>query len=228
MADQLSLNIRETLAYSARHFCKHQGVLNSFNGIVQTFTEKRFAIIFVQGARRSGKTHMAVALSDVAAGLGVYPRLFDGQQLVEKSRSLSDASEQVVLIDDIDSYLSTVTPGQSGSFVTFVEHHRMLGSTIVLFSEKGIQDLPCDGHVKSRLLAAVVDVIGAPAEDDLVAVLQAMAMQRGIRLSDRKVQYLTKRVPREIPALEEYLDRLYQLSRTLGKSVQFPVLADAL
>ena len=79
----------------------------------------------------------------------------------------------------------------------------------------------------SRLRSAVGLHLDTPDQDDLPQLLHAMATQRGIRLKQRHISYVLKNVGRSVPELESYLERLLHLSQVLGKTVKFPLIADA-
>lgn len=97
-----------------------------------------------------------------------------------------------------------------------------------MLSGASIESFPCDEHIKSRLTPGMGFSIGAPSEDELSELLQLMARQRGINLSDRKVDFLSRRIGRDIASMEEYLEKVSHLSGILGKSIKFPLLSDAI
>ena len=80
----------------------------------------------------------------------------------------------------------------------------------------------------SRLIPGIGFTLGAPPEDSVKDLLKVLARQRGMQLSEKKLLFAARRLARDIRSLEDYLDRVYQLSRTLGKAAQFPLLSDAI
>ena len=231
MAQQLQLNIREQLAYGPDNFFIHAGYKSICDSVLSLVTQAGFGIAYIYGTRRSGKTHFSIYLMNQYGKAGLFPRLVDGQRFEDFLKQLEVGSQKlpdVFVIDDIDQYLREIEPGASGSFVNFIEKLRLAQRKVVLLSGRRLSDLPCDDHVLSRILAGFCFEIEHPAEADMPQVVGAMARQRGIKLSEKKLNFLCKRLPRQTEAIEAYLDRVHHLSRLLGKKVQFPVLNDAL
>ncbi len=162
--------------------------------------------------------------------LGMSPRLIDGSQFsawLEEYVDKTFRQEDVLVVDDADHYLSSIVSGQSGEFVSFVEKLRNQRSAMVLLSSMALKDFSFDDHIRSRLLPGEGFSIGAPSADDMFELVELMARQRGLAFSERKVDYLEKRIGRDIPAIEEYLDRLEGLAKVLGKPIKFSMLGDA-
>jgi len=59
-------------------------------------------------------------------------------------------------------------------------------------------------------------------------LVEMLATQRGIRLKERKIDFVVRRLGRDIGAVERYFDRVRHLADVLGQSVKFPVLSDAI
>ena len=85
-----------------------------------------------------------------------------------------------------------------------------------------------DQHINSRLQAGSGFALGSPHESELPAIIDIMARQRGIKLTEKKQEFLERRLGRDLPAIEEYLERLVHLTNVLGKRVGFEALGDAL
>jgi chromosomal replication initiation ATPase DnaA len=237
---QLSLNITPCVSYGPEHFIVHEGLkdaLANTQAALQTVSpdgsleSPRFQIVYVQGAARTGKTHFSIFLSDFLAKAGRYPHLIEGRKDLKLNEVLARrevTAADVFIVDDAEDYLASIQPGMSGDFVSFIEALRVKGCGVVLLSSEPLDAFPCDEHVRSRILPGVGPVISAPLESEVPELLKALARQRGIALSDRKVEFLERRLPREIEQLEAYLDRVQYISHITGKPVRFPILGDAL
>lgn len=192
----------------------------------------RFSLIIVEGPSRSGKTHLSLYLAGILAEAEQFPFIIEGERVAEWFRSSHSAktlsSRDVLLIDDSDSYLMGLTEEQRGEFVTLVEDYRQACATIVLLSSSDLNTLNSDGHVLSRVRAAEQYKIIGAAPDEAATIIEHMASQRGLKLSQKKVSYLVKRLGRGMGEVEDYFDRLDYLSRVLGSSIKFPLLSDAL
>jgi chromosomal replication initiation ATPase DnaA len=238
---QLSLNITPCVSYGPDHFVAHEGLKEvllstqcflSSGFLRDTQNEnQKFQIVFVQGGARTGKTHFSIFLCDVLSKAGRYPHLIEATKDLKLSEVLLSrqvTAADVFIIDDAEDYLAALQPGMSGDFVSFIEALRVKGAGVVLLSSEPLESFPCDEHVKSRILPGVGPVISAPLESEVPEMLKVMARQRGMALSDRKVEFLERRLPRHIEQLEAYLDRVQYISHVTGKPVRFPILGDAL
>ncbi len=248
---QLPLNITPLLSYEAADFLVHQGVASAVVAgeallaraarSAAGLAERAFQILFIQGAPRSGKTHLFFKLSADAmksqAAMksqesgGLYPRMREGAKDLDWGSLIPSRGcgpSDIFFVDDAHLYFEHLEPGNSGPFVSFVEELRVAGSSLVLSSATALEKFPCDQHALSRLRAGLGPVLGPPTEGEMRALVKILARQRGIALTDRKLAFLERRLPRDVKQLEEYLDRVQFISHVTGKPIRFPVLGDAL
>ena len=241
---QLGLNIVPRLSYAPENYILHQGVADPFYECISGISKEAFSLSYFVGKARAGKTHLSVKLFDLVAARGFFPRLMDGDQfyrfLIElpyfDSESISSTStpspgpnsfcscEDVFIVDDGDRFFTEIKPGSSGIFVNAVELMRRAKASIIFLSRFSVDQLPCDEHIVSRLNPGAGFLIKEPSDNELPQLLRTMAAQRGIRLSERNVNFLMKKLERDLPALERYLERLAHLSQVLGKSIKFPLI----
>ncbi len=230
--EQFPLNIIPRLPYSGDNFELHQGVSSVFAALLPPLTKETFSLLFIYAPERYGKTHLLVKTSDALSKQGIFHKVSEGAEFGSLAYELQTGASkntipQAILIDNIESYLISVEKGQSGEFVSFIEWCRLNRIPISLFSSRRIEDFPSDDHVKSRLRAGIQLDIKEPEDEDITTVIRALAKQRGVKLSDRNLNFLTKRLERDIPSLERYVDRLLHLSQVLGKSIKFNLVSDA-
>jgi chromosomal replication initiation ATPase DnaA len=228
---QLNLNIRPRLVYSAQNFIVHDGVREIISRLAHRPLPHRFELFFAAGPQRCGKTHLSLKIADIVSSQGGYPRLADGANFPawlseHAAQRLSD--DDVLIVDDAHAYLSSLRPGMSGPFVDLIERARTARSRIMLLSEESSESFSFDEHVASRLAAGAALRVGAPSENEMRLLIDALARQRGLSLTERKISYLLRRIPRSVPSVEEYLDKLHYLSQALGKAIRFPLLSDAI
>lgn len=217
--------------YAPENFCVHTGVVGVVDGCRSIFARDAFGLTFIAGAKRSGKTHLSIFLVDVMGKLARFPRLLEGGELgrfLESSDRETFTSEDVFIVDDAHTYLAGLRPGDSGPFVSFVERLRLARAGLVLVSGESLDHFSFDDHVRSRLSPGAGLDISPPAESDMPSLIDTMARQRGIRLKERTIGFVVRRLGRDIGALERYFDRVQHLADVLGQSVRFPVLGDAL
>ena len=229
---QIPLSIVPRRAYGARNFVRHAGVAAQFEEIQAYLLQPLFRIIVVEGREKSGLTHMSISLADALAAAGMFPRLVDGVEFFDwaNERALQPTHDEgeVVIVDDADLYLRNIAAHDSGHFVNIIELLRKQQGAIVLFMHGTASDCRCDAHVMSRLNAAQTIIVGAPDEKDLKKLISQMATQRGISISKRNIEFLAKRLPRDIAHLDEYLERVMQIAEVSGQTFKLPVLSDAI
>jgi len=227
---QLNLHIPPRVLYSAENFHAHAGVGPLIEACEALVPQEQFRLLFLSGTPRSGKTHLAVKLSDIFGQAGRYPRLVSGEEMpdfvarVETGR----AADEILIIDDADRWLSHFGPGTGGPFVAFIEQLRLARAGVVLLSGREIDSFSFDDHVRSRLLPATALRLGDPGEGDMAALIRLMSRQRGISLSERKIAFLVRRLQRSIAAIAEYMERVEHLADVLSEPVHFPILGDAI
>jgi len=231
--EQVALNIIPRLPYSSQNFVLHEGVEPIVNALAKNFKTEGFSISLVIGLPRSGKTHLVVYLTEKLSKQGLFPNIIEGNDLPEFSYKLDSLEShknisEPIFIDNIHEYLLSVTPGESGQFVSFVEWCRRNQVKLLLTSSVDLSQLPCDDHVMSRLRAAVDYTIGVPSDQDLPLIIEAFSRQRGVKLSKRYIDFLIRRLGRDLLSLEKYIDRLLHLSQVMGRSIKSRLLADAL
>jgi len=229
---QVPLQITPRLVYSPRNFVAHNGVQQILRAFENALSCANFSIFYIHGVARNGKTHLAIKLAELAANSGRYPRLIEGGEmptwLAERSLNPALSPNEILIFDDSQLYFLGIAPGQSGPWVELVESLRVQAAVIVVVSSVPLSELACDDHVMSRLRSAQCWKIEDPEESELINVIEQIGIQRGIKLSPRKISFLIKRLGRTIPEIERFYERAESLSQVLGRSMVLPVLADAI
>ena len=230
MRSQLTLTFGETLAYSSETFIAHTGVREVAETLITLAAEQRFALVYIHGLPKSGKTHLSVYCAgllrsldrsvEVLSPTGVREWISTGiaQQSVKPGRSL--------FIDDAEQWIAR--PAAEGGFTTIADGVLQSRGLLVLLSSVPGSSVVAPAQVKSRLVAGVQLAIGDPEEQDLDAILRAMSAQRGLKLTAPKRRFILSRVPRTVAALTHYMERLCELGRRASSSTSFEVLGRAL
>lgn len=229
---QLSLNIIPRLPYSPDNFVLHEGVREAYAAVKNTINYNGYSVLWIHAPKRFGKTHFSVRIINEALSMQKYPKLIEGKNFAEflKNGFLKNEliEDQLFIVDDAEEFFNNIHPGDSGEFVNFVEHLRQHAGHLIFLSNTELGSFPCDGHVTSRLKAGLFATFSSPAEKDMHALVNHLARQRGLSLNEKRIDYVSKRIRRDIPYLENYLDRVSHLSSVLSKSVTRPILANAL
>ncbi len=225
--DQLPLDIIPRLAYAPEGFVMHEGAAGVYQRCLSHLTSSGFSICCIWGPEQSGKTHFSVKLAADLAARACKPLLVDAPEFsgLAAERQLQGGfdSKDVVILDGADRYF---TAGRgSGEFVSVVEALRVARGKIALFSAVPFQELPVDDHVFSRLKPGEGFVIENPAEKDVPGLIEVMARQRGLHLSPRRIDFLSRRLARDIAAIAGCLDYIVR-PRSL-KASDYAFLNDA-
>lgn len=222
----------QPLRYASNTFIVHRGVRNVVASIETLAYQRVFSLAYVQGAPKSGKTHIGVYLvghlqerekparmvsrEDMAAW---YSSGFDGQPLKQG---------ETIVVDDGDIFLEEISlRSQSGIFMDLTEQLMRVDGTLVILGALSPEKIASTKQIKSRLDSGLHLVLEGPAEDDLDALLNHISKQRGLQLSESKRNYLLRRVGRTIPALVECVDKVEDTSDFSAPRTSFNVLADA-
>lgn len=225
---QIPLQLSVNLLYSPANFYVHAGVRGLVEELQARVVTCAYSFSWVVGSRRSGKSHLAIKLMDDMGKLGLLPRVLTGREFEENIAGLTASQSYVYLIDDADSYFLNVSPGNSGPFVAFAERCKSGGAHLIMLSSAQLSELPCDEHILSRLIGGSGFEVGVPDEAEVEELVFAMAKQRGLNLTDVKRQYVTRRIRREVSAIDEFLERLL-LSGSAGSRLSaFQTLHDSL
>ena len=208
----------------------HAGVVRILEHCLVEAKQDSFGICVIQGDSKSGKTHLSIKLFDEFNRLGLSPRLLDGfsfeEFLAEQIAGAEFPNGTVLIVDDADEYFSKLHPGNSGEFVNLVEALRRSRSFFVLLTSKPLESFNVDEHILSRIRPGLGFEIGMADETEVAEILGAMLYQRGITLTKKKMEYLIKRVNRDIPAMVDASNFL--LARGGSDFDSFETLEEAL
>ena len=232
---QVKLNFPQTLAYGLSNFHIHAGVRDIFDGLAAVLvgdTECKPWII--EGAERFGKTHLLIALQQLVEREGKRSLLltFDDlqgfSQGVDWNEVLSGIN--VCLIDDFDWLLDEVVAWNKISIVVdLFETCKQQSKKLVMSSRRSIVDYTdLDPHARSRISAATWLELGKPAEEDCRVILELLAKQRGLKFSERQVNFLCRRLRQDIASVERYLTRLISWSEVAGEPIKLSNIAEIL
>ena len=230
--NQLELKLHPKLSYSPESFVVHSGVRDLLSFAISEARADRFSILFIPAPSRCGKTHFSLRLALDLSSEGLSPVIIAGERLTAEVAQLDYRATvdhtSVFIVDNVQDYFLASEREDYGAFVHFVEYLRLRKATAIFTSSLELDDLPVDGHVRSRLIPGGSPRLGVPSESEMMTILKVMAKQRGIVLREKKLHYLARRLPRDIPSLERYLDRLLYISDGRGKALRYSLLGDAL
>jgi DnaA family protein len=184
---------------------------------------------YLAGAPGTGKTHLALGVcADAEAGgrRAAYLPLRTAAGRVPEALDALDGAD-VVALDDIDA----IAGDRAGEVALFDFHNRMrAGGAALLYGAAAAPDalalvLP---DLRSRLSQCTR--VSLPMLDDAGRreVLRTRARRRGLAVDDAALDWLLRRVGRDLGGLARLFDRLDRASLAAQRRLTVPFLREAL
>jgi DnaA family protein len=185
--------------------------------------------LFVSGPSGAGKTHLLFAVCASAQEVGRRPTYLSLRDAQGRVRDALQAFEglDVVALDDLDSIA-----GRRDDEIALFDFHnraRSLG-TSVLYAASARPDaldlaLP---DLKSRLGQCIGISLPLPGDEVRREVLRQRAQRRGLLLDAAALDWLMRRVGRELGSLTQLFDRLDRAALAAQRRLTVPFLREVL
>lgn len=185
--------------------------------------------VYLSGASRTGKTHLALAVCAAAEQQGRRPAYLPLAAAAGRLRDALDALEghDVVALDGLDA----IAGGREDEVALFDFHNRAKSSGLnVLYTAHGIPDdiglvLP---DLRSRLQQCLRLMLDPLDDEGRREVLRDRAQRRGLVLEEAALDWLLTRTDRDLGALVVLLDRLDRASLAAQRRITVPFLRQVL
>lgn len=185
--------------------------------------------VYLSGASRTGKTHLALAVCAAAEQQGRRAAYLPLTAAAGRVRDALDALEghDVVALDGLDA----IAGAREDEVALFDFHNRARSSGLnVLYTARGIPDviglvLP---DLRSRLQQCLRLVLDPLDDEGRREVLRDRAQRRGLVLEDAALEWLLTRTDRDLGALVVLLDRLDRASLAAQRRITVPFLRQVL
>lgn len=185
--------------------------------------------VFVSGPAASGKTHLLIAACAEAAARGRRATFLPLAAFAGRLRDALAAQEGAALIA-LDG-LEAMAGAREDEIALFDFHNRAraAGAALLYAAREGPQHLPLSlPDLRSRL-SQCTQVALAPLDDDgRREVLRRRAAARGLTLDEGVLDWLLRRVGRDLATLTALLDRLDRESLAAQRRVTVPFLRSLL
>ncbi len=217
----LPVNLRDDMTFD-NFFCgSNQQLVSQLNDVLHGNATER--LYYLWGKLGVGRSHLLQACCHHASKIHLSAAYIPLLQASELAPDVFVDLEQmdVVCIDDVDS-IAGHAEWEEGLFHLY---NRMLNTTTRLFiaaaqpPRKLAIKLP-DLH--SRLACCVIFNVHSLSDQEKALALQLRAKHRGLELSLAVAQFLMLRVPRDMQALFELLDKLIQAALYAQKRLTVP------
>lgn len=196
-----------------------QQVISSTNG----------GYVYLWGEQGTGKSHLLQAACTQAATGGhkvIYIPLQQRQQIAPELLQGMESLD-LVCIDDVDQIA-----GDAAWEIAVFNLYNQLSANhnqLVISAQSSPQGLAIRlPDLKSRLAAGVTWHLSELNEQERLQALQQRAKMRGFELPDEVIEYLSRRVARDMHSLFDWLDRLDQATLASKKKLTVPFVRELL
>ena len=226
---QIPLSLRKKLSYNPKSFVWHEGVKKIQEEVFSDTPRTIFRPYFIQGAPRSGKTHLSFTIAEEFRSQEVSIKLISGHQQFIRSLDQRDFHEVgVVIFDAAEETLRELSPEDSGTMIDFFEQAKSAANTLLIISNDHYLDANLDQHLLSRFKITSELSIGDPSDKEVIDLVSTLALQRGIKLKAQQLSYLAPRLPKAIEDIEQFLERLSYLAVSSNSSINRNTISKAL
>lgn len=185
--------------------------------------------LYVAGPAGTGKTHLAIALCAQAEQLGRSAVYLPLRSLAGRVRAAAEALQghDLVAVDGLDA----IAGDRDDEVALFDLHNRLhdAGRSVFYTADQPPEALALTlPDLRSRL-AQSVRVALAPLDDTgRHTLLRLRAERRGLQVDAATIDWLLRRVDRDLPALTALLDRLDRASLASQRRLTVPFVRQVL
>jgi DnaA-homolog protein len=183
--------------------------------------------LYLWGESGTGKTHLLQAACKQAAESNLHVAYIPLKQLAELSAEmLHDLGElDLVCVDDLDS-VAGQTEWQQGLTWLYNEL-RDNNHSMIISGNKSPTNIALEVEdLKSRLEWDQLTQIKSPDDELKGQILKQKANERSFELSDEVIEYLIRRVERDLGSLMEILDKIDHASLAAKRKITIPFVKE--
>lgn len=222
----LGVQLRDTSVFASFYPGRNQPVVDALLALRAHAAPR---VVWLHGARAVGKTHLLQAICARATQRGeraaFIPLAAFRASGVEVLAGLGALSW--VCIDDVELIVGEATWERQ----LFALHQELeeQGGRLVLASTQTPQSLPVQlPDLASRLRGGLVLRLQVLDDLEQTAALKLRAELRGLELNDEVAQYLLRRLPRDMTALCEFLDKLDHAALVAQRRLTIPFVKEVI
>jgi DnaA family protein len=222
----LPLGISERFTFANFVAVHNEHILRSLKTYIR---DGKSGFLYLWGKAGTGKTHLLHASCNESAQLKRNPIYLPLTQYLDLEPEIFSSMENqdLVCIDDIH-YVEGKEEWEKELFYLYNRLQELGGLLIVtsIFSPSGSTfDL---ADLKSRLSSGIIYHLVDLDDEQKLIVVKEKAKQRGVELSNDVLEYLGKRVTRDLNNLLSWLDRLDEASLSAKRKITVPLLRELL
>lgn len=173
--------------------------------------------LYLWGPSGSGKTHLLQALAQQARSRGGVVSSFDAASPVPWT---PDPQAAFLVLDEAEAWSAEQ---QQAAFAAFVEVGTQ-GGAVAAAGRFPPVDLPLREDIRTRLAWGLVVSVQALGESALREALRQDARRRGLTLADEVLDYVLRRLDRDLKSLSHLLQRLDHYALAHQRPLTVPLL----
>lgn len=210
--EQLPLPLQAQQHYSADYFVSHSGVADALRFFEESADRLQrepdfFQSLYLYGPPGVGKSHLLSMMRSSILRRGLPAGAFEGADF-----GASDLPA--------DAHV--------GEIVSRYEQLRTEGGLLVFASRFTPEGLTKNPHLLSRLRSSAIFEVRSPSIDELRPTLQSLLERRNLRLSERNLDYLLRRVPTNPLSLWGILAKMDDRALREGRTVSLHFIREIL
>ena len=183
--------------------------------ILETWPQWEKKIVNLTGEKYSGKTHLSTIFKIKSNALYLLSKNIDDSTL--KKIKLSNS----IIIEDLDD---TFDERLLYSIFNLVEQDNKY---LLISSNKPIDTLSFSlPDLVSRLKNCIIAKIEQPDDDLIYAIILKSFSDRQIKLDNKIVDYIIKRIARSYSKMHEFIYKIDELSLKKRKSINFKIIKE--
>lgn len=223
----LSVQLADTAAFDNFHAGPNAAVLSALRALADGESE---GSILLHGPAGSGRTHLLQAASREAASRQRRSAYLPLASFADESPAVLRGFEtsELVCLDDIDASLHDRPWAQA--VLRLLDAVRAHGGVCLLSATApaerlAIAPLP---DLRTRLSACAAFALKPLGDEDRAALLRIRAQHRGLELGEDVIDFLLRRLPRDVPTLMRALELLDRDALELKRRLTIPFVQQAL
>lgn len=194
-------------------------------------------LIFLSGAKESGKTHLASAAIHLCEKLGRTIGYFAMNDLAESSDAHEALFEElsdfdVVILENIDRWLTAskdFAPVREEALFNLFNQFKLSGQQLLLTARTSPANLAVSlPDLKSRLQSGLSLVLSPLNDSEKQTMLQSAAKERGLEMGEEISSFIIRRSGRNMGQLFSVLDRLDRASLEEKRRLTVPFVKKVL
>ncbi|MFT5395604.1 MAG: DnaA family protein [Gammaproteobacteria bacterium] len=183
--------------------------------------------LYLWGLPGTGKTHLLQAVSKQANELNLHVAYIPLKQLndisIEILHDLGDLD--VVCIDDLECIIGH--PEWQQGLTWLYNELRDNGHSLIMSANISPTNIPLEvDDLKSRLSWDQVSQIKPPSDELKIQILKQKAKLRSFELSDEVIEFIIRRVDRDLGSLMNILDKIDHASLAAKRKITIPFVKE--